>query len=231
MPFPRLLVLATAALCVSAQYPPPPALNYAVQEPANNTLDIPNNLTDVFDTAKVINQARCAPADDTPPGLPPASTMVTALDGEIMLNNISDSSSIDLLHAARRRDFFDYELVFAGTADNDAPVQGTAYLTYTLVSNSSYDQGKTECLDFCTKTEGCVFCNLYYEFNNPLLDFVFPQKSNLKCALFGDVHTADEKEDYWSGQLPGQPNETTSSFQNSSGYASLATAEPTPPDG
>ncbi|KAF7370532.1 Fruit-body specific protein a [Mycena sanguinolenta] len=229
---PRLLVLATAALCVSAQAPPPPALNYADQQSTSNTLGIPSsNLTDVFDTAKVINQTGGAPADDTPPGLPPASTMATAIDGEIGLSNISDSN-LDVLHVgAGRRDSSDYELVFAGTADNDAPIQGTAYLTYTLVSNSSYKQGTAECLDFCTQTDGCVFVNLYYEFNNRLLDFVFPQHSNLKCVLFGDVHTENEKVNYWDQQLVDQSYGTTSTFRNSSGFASLTKTERPPPEG
>ncbi|KAJ7879909.1 hypothetical protein B0H14DRAFT_3769661 [Mycena olivaceomarginata] len=227
---PRFLVLA-AALCVSgetalccrrdliripssAQYPPPPALK-AAQESANNTLDIPteSTLTDtttIVDTARMVNQTGGAPIDDTPPGQPQASTMVTC---------------------SRRRDLSDYELVFDGTP-NDAAIVGTAYLTYTLVSNSSREQGTAECLDFCTKTDGCVFCNLYYELNNPFLDFVFPQKSNLKCVLYGDVHTAEEKTDYWNRQLMAQPNETTSiSIQYSSGYASLATTERAPPEG
>jgi hypothetical protein len=34
---------------------------------------------------------------------------------------------------------------------------------------------------------------VYYEFNNYLLDFVFGEKSNLKCAAYGDFHTAVEK--------------------------------------
>ncbi|KAJ6518882.1 hypothetical protein C8R45DRAFT_1048064 [Mycena sanguinolenta] len=226
-----LLVLATGVLCVSAQYPPPPALNYAAQDSASNALDIPSsNLTDVFDTARVINQTGGAPTDDTPPGLPPASTMVTALDGEIGLSNIPDSNP-NAPHGAVRRDSPDYDLVFTGTPDNDAPIQGTAYLTYTLVSNSSYEEGTAECLDFCTQTDGCVFCNLYYEFNNPFLDFVFPQHSNLKCVLFSDTHTADEKI-YWNQQLADQSNKTTSvSFRNSSGFASLATTELPPPPG
>ncbi|GLB40169.1 hypothetical protein LshimejAT787_0800400 [Lyophyllum shimeji] len=37
-----------------------------------------------------------------------------------------------------------------------------------------------------------VFANLYYEFNE-LLDHVFSEKSKLKCALYADIHPADEK--------------------------------------
>jgi hypothetical protein len=41
-----------------------------------------------------------------------------------------------------------------------------------------------------------VFVNVFYEFNNYLLDFVFSEKSNLKCAAYGDVHTAAEKTNF-----------------------------------
>lgn len=93
-----------------------------------------------------------------------------------------------------------------------------------------------------------MFVNLYYEFNNTLLDFVFPEKSNLRCVLFGespfrerfkfdfaqlyvgDVHTAAEKTDYGNRYLAAQPSEGAS-IQNSSGYASLAVMEPTAPEG
>lgn len=67
-------------------------------------------------------------------------------------------------------------------------VQMPAYLTYKLVSNTSdYSVSKDNCLAFCEKTPKCASANLYYEFENPLLDWVFSEKSNLKCALFGDV--------------------------------------------
>lgn len=41
-----------------------------------------------------------------------------------------------------------------------------------------------------------VFVNVFYEFNNYLLDFVFSEKSNLKCAAYGDIHTAAEKTNF-----------------------------------
>ncbi|KAF7356530.1 Fruit-body specific protein a [Mycena venus] len=203
-----------------------------VWNPQKIALDVPGNLTDastIVDTARAIDQIRGAPTDvsDTPPGRPQAPTMVTALDGVIMLSNISNSNSTNVPNGVGRRDSSDYELVFEGVVEKDAPIEGTAYLTYTLVSNSSYEDGLAECLDFCTNTDGCVFCNLYYELRNPLLDL---QKSNLKCVVFGDVHTADEKTDYWNRQLSVQPNETIS-IVNSSGYASLASTELAAPEG
>ncbi|KAJ7170497.1 hypothetical protein C8R43DRAFT_1085448 [Mycena crocata] len=232
MPPHRFLVLAAAALCVSAQFSLPPALQ-AAQDSANSTLASPNNLTDtdtIVQTAGVVDQKAGAPADDTLPGLPQSPTMLTALDGEIILSSIFDSNSTTLPRGLGKRDLSDYELIFNGSAGPDAAVQGTAYLTFTVVSNASYAQGLAECLDFCDKTIGCVFVNLYFEFNNPLLDFVFFQKSNLKCVLYGDVHTEGEKVNYGSQQLAPLPSATTS-IQSSSGYASLAMSQPKVPAG
>jgi hypothetical protein len=48
-----------------------------------------------------------------------------------------------------------------------------------------------------------VFVNVFYEFNNFLLDFVFGEKSNLKCAAYGDIHNATEKLNF--GGQPSYP--------------------------
>ncbi|KAJ6581601.1 hypothetical protein B0H19DRAFT_513678 [Mycena capillaripes] len=224
-----LLFVATAILCVSAQYALPPA-QQAAQDSANSTPDVPSNLTDIpkiVQTVGVVDQKEGAPLDSTHPGAPQAPTMLTALDGQIMLNSIPDSNSTDVPQGAGRRALSDYELIFSGTGKNDAAVQGTAYLTWTLVSNTSYGQGTADCLYFCDSTPGCVFVNLYYERNNPVLDSM---QSNLKCVSFGDVHTVDEKTDYGGQQLALLPSEATS-IENSSGYASLALTEPEVPEG
>jgi hypothetical protein len=60
--------------------------------------------------------------------------------------------------------------------------------------------------------------NLYYEFNNPLLDWVFSEKSNLKCALYGDVHTAAEKTNC-GGQQQAPEGWDTTYIQKSTGWA------------
>ncbi|KAF8654305.1 hypothetical protein AX16_003533 [Volvariella volvacea WC 439] len=113
-----------------------------------------------------------------------------------------------------------YHTVFEGTGtgegDRDAAIQGTAYLTYTVVSNATYNVDA--CLAHCSQVPGCVFANLYYEYNNELLDFVFSEKSNLKCALYGDVHTEAEKTN-WGGQQSLPPPGDLTYIQHSSGYA------------
>lgn len=76
----------------------------------------------------------------------------------------------------------------ANAAYANAAVQMPAYLTYKLVSNTtSYEASKADCLAFCDRTDKCASANLYTEYENPLLDWVFSEKSNLKCALFGDI--------------------------------------------
>jgi hypothetical protein len=75
-----------------------------------------------------------------------------------------------------------------------------------------------------------VFVNIYYEFNNELLDFVFSQKSNLKCVLYADIHTAAEKT-YFGGKQSEPPPAGLTYIQDSSGYAANTLAEPDVPAG
>jgi hypothetical protein len=101
-------------------------------------------------------------------------------------------------------------------------------LTYTVVPNSTYNI--EACLNFCAGVQGCVFANLYYEFNNELLDFVFHEQSNLKCALYGDVHTAAEKTNFGGQQLEAPPAGLTF-IQQSSGFAADSLVDPADPEG
>ncbi|KAG5640163.1 hypothetical protein DXG03_000882, partial [Asterophora parasitica] len=118
-----------------------------------------------------------------------------------------------------------YTPVFVGTGtgetDRDASIEGDGYLTYTVVNNATYNIDG--CLDFCTSVDGCVFANLYYEFNNYLLDFgsvFFPEQSNLKCAVYGEVHTESEKTNF-GGQQSYPAPEPLTYVQQSSGWAVL----------
>ncbi|KAJ7867231.1 hypothetical protein B0H14DRAFT_3590403 [Mycena olivaceomarginata] len=113
-----------------------------------------------------------------------------------------------------------FEKLFDGlpVGQHDASIEGTAYLTYTVVNNATYNV--QACLDWCAGINGCVFVNVFYEFNNYLLDFIFSEKSNLKCAAYGDIHTAAEKTNFG-----GQP-----SYPPAAG-ASTASSIPLPPDG
>lgn len=75
-----------------------------------------------------------------------------------------------------------------------------------------------------------VFANLYYEFDNELLDFVFGEKSNLKCALYADTHTAAEKTNFGGQQSEPSPAPLTY-IRQSSGYSSKTLVSPTDPSG
>ena len=75
-----------------------------------------------------------------------------------------------------------------------------------------------------------VFANLYYEFNNELLDFVFSEHSNLKCALYGDVHTAVEKTNFGGQQSYPSPGPLTY-IQDSTGWAAVSLLDPPAPTG
>jgi hypothetical protein len=56
------------------------------------------------------------------------------------------------------------------------------------------------------------------------------QESSLKCALYGDIHTASEKTN-WGGQQLLPPPAGLTYIMNSSGWAAKTLAEPDAPDG
>ncbi|KAG5635908.1 hypothetical protein H0H81_009689 [Sphagnurus paluster] len=187
------------------------------------------NTDHIESTVPLVDQ-KAGANDDTPPNSPVPVTVVTALDGQLVNSTIADIAVAQRPTLAKRDTA--YEQVFAGNgvnfADRDGSIQGTAYLTYTVVSNSTYNV--QDCLDFCSRVNGCVFANLYYEYNNYLLDYVFSEKSNLKCALYGDVHGAVEKTNLGGQQSIPAPAGTTY-IQNSSGWASKTLVDPDVPEG
>ena len=75
-----------------------------------------------------------------------------------------------------------------------------------------------------------VFVNIYYEKHNQLLDFVFSEQSNLKCALYADTHTAAEKTNFGGQQSEPSPAPLTI-IQESSGYSSKTLVSPVDPPG
>ncbi|KAJ7364657.1 hypothetical protein DFH08DRAFT_950223 [Mycena albidolilacea] len=247
MPSPtRFLVLA--ALLVSATAIVPPGhQGLPHQTPTDITHPTPDNAV-IVDTANQVDQ-KTAPPVDTPPNAAVAPTLVTAVDGTITNTTVADVASTsrrrrhhqiarkfgrDPGDGLAKRQAGKFEKVFDGLAagQHDASIQGTAYLTYTVVNNATYNvQG---CLDWCSTIKGCVFVNVYYEFNNYLLDFVFGEKSNLKCAAYGDLHTAAEKLNF-GGQAsyPQVGNETVplTYITQSSGWGLDSLVDPDTPDG
>ncbi|KAG5353927.1 hypothetical protein E4T56_gene13229 [Termitomyces sp. T112] len=214
-----LALLAVSAHTAATKYTPPSQRGV----PGSTSVSMPNVTTDarmIADTAGVVDQ-KSGVGLSVPPNQPVANTSVTAVDGQVLANGTSTTAGSMSSRAVERvGKRGGYSQVFAGTGmrntDRDASVDGTAYLTYTLVSNATYDVDA--CFAFCDRVPGCVFVNLYYEFNNPLLDFVFTERSNLKCAAYGDVHYAIEKTNFGGQQLEAPPAPQVY-IQHSSGWA------------
>ena len=123
----------------------------------------------ILSTAKLVDQ-KTTTTGDTPPNQPVANTAVTAVDGKIIAAG-TDSTATRRTFLKRHSEGFakrspsDYELVFSGTGtgpnDRDASIQGTAYLTYSLVSNATYNVN--DCLALCDQVESCgKSCSLAY---------------------------------------------------------------------
>ncbi|THV02794.1 hypothetical protein K435DRAFT_827325 [Dendrothele bispora CBS 962.96] len=199
------------------------------------TVDHNESLTDssvIISTAHVVDQKGGA-TEDFPPNLPPPPVRVTALDGDLTNITLETMTLAGKRQTSSTRRFAtDYVNLFNGTgtgpSDRDGSIEGTAYLTYTVVDNSTYNI--EACLDFCDQVEQCVFANLYYEFNNPLLDWVFSEGSNLKCAVYADIHNASEKLNRGGQQLEPPPAGLTF-IQESSGWAAKSLVDPNTPDG
>ncbi|KAG6829651.1 hypothetical protein H0H87_010592 [Tephrocybe sp. NHM501043] len=230
--FRRLLFVAlliVSANAAATTYVPPAQRGV----PGSSGVVAPNVTTDtqtIADTAAVVDQKSGA-ASDALPNQPVADTTVTAVDGQVVANG-TNVPVVSSRASKFKRTVSGYEQVFAGTGskdgDRDGSIEGTAYLTYTVVNNATYNVD--DCLAFCNRVNGCVFVNLYYEYNNYLLDFVFSEHSNLKCAAYGDIHTAAEKTNRGGQQLIPQPA-GLSYIQQSSGWAASTLADPDCPDG
>ncbi|KIM37622.1 hypothetical protein M413DRAFT_20272 [Hebeloma cylindrosporum] len=208
----------------------PPASRGTWNDPAN-ALDLTGTDTDIdtiVSTANIVDQKAGATGD---PDQPIPETAITAVDGQITAAGTNNTSSSRRRSTGfSRRGASNYEVVFSGTGtgpdDRDGSIQGTAYLTFTLVPNSTYNVDA--CLAFCDSVELCVFANLYYEFNNDALDH--RETSNLKCAVYADVHTAAEKTNLGGQQLEAPPAGLTY-IQQSSGYSSKTLVDPADPEG
>ncbi|KAJ6550209.1 hypothetical protein B0H19DRAFT_1160627 [Mycena capillaripes] len=235
MPSPKRL-LAFVALLVSVNAIVPPGQQGLPNQPADNSTAPTTDNDSIVQTANQVDQ-KSSPPVDAPPNADVPPTTVTALDGTLTNSTITDASSGN---SRRRRNIGrfgkrqpEYKEVFSGLpADqHDASIIGTAYLTYTVVNNATYNV--KACTDWCTTVNGCIFVNLFYEFNNELLDFVFSEKSNLKCAAYGDKHTAAEKLNFGGQasypQVDDEPVPLTYITQ-SSGWA-VDFADPDTPDG
>ncbi|GLB44424.1 hypothetical protein LshimejAT787_1700510 [Lyophyllum shimeji] len=238
-PFSRLLILALLAVTVNAAG----AIKDIIPPAQNGIPDLLQNVT-VLDpmtesqsieaTVPLVDQ-KAGANGDAPPNHPVPDTVVTAVDGHVVDSESRfsvPSTNSRSTSGSAKRSVSRYHQVFGGTGtgpnDRDSSVEGTGYLTYTAVPNATYNIDA--CLDYCSSVKGCVFANLYYEYNNYLLDFVFREKSNLKCAIYGDIHTAQEKT-FRGGQQSIDPPAGLTYIQHSSGWALETLTNPPDPEG
>lgn len=121
-------------------------------------------------TVQVVEQ-KAGATGDAPPNQPVPETVVTAVDGQVVDDQGAKSTDVNKAISAfsaksakvkksvslAQRTNSAYEQVFAGTGtqstDRDGSIEGTAYLTYTVVSNATYNVDA--CLDFCSRVDGC----------------------------------------------------------------------------
>ncbi|TFK18783.1 hypothetical protein FA15DRAFT_649239 [Coprinopsis marcescibilis] len=245
--FSRLCTLVTFAALVSGavvvrqnEIVPPasqgaPAVEVSVPEEGRTT-----------DSGAIVEAAQSVDQKETPgvdelPNQPPPETLPTVVDGRRTGRRTTRRTRTRGSGGGRGgsggprnrpRAVEDYVQIFAGTGtgptDRDASIHGTAYLTYTLVNNATYNV--EACLDFCSSVSRCVFANLYYEFNNYGLDFEASEQSNLKCAVYADVHTAAEKTNF-GNQQSYPPPAPLIHIQQSGGWALRDLVEPNVPEG
>jgi len=119
------------------------------------------DLSSIFATIGSVEQKATTPPDAVPNQSPP-ETVVSAIDGELTGVDVVNATTTDLpakrsLDIAKRVTRADFSTIFSGSGtgpnDRDCAVEGTAYLTYKLVSNATYSVG--DCLDFCASTDTC----------------------------------------------------------------------------
>ena len=114
----------------------------------------------IFAAANQIDQKSGVPVD-APPNQPASETTVTAVNGVPTNATVTNSKREE--NGLRKRQLSDFQLVFSGGGtgpnDRDAAIEGTAYLTYTVVPNSTYNIDA--CLQYCDSVQNC---GLYHNF-------------------------------------------------------------------
>jgi hypothetical protein len=161
----------------------PPGHQGLPHQPSSDIEHPTTDISGIVQAASQVDQKQAAPID-TPPNVDAPPTSVTAIDGTITDANttvadVSSSNStrrrnVDPSPARHRRGTFGnrsfqphvgkrapksgFEKVFDGLAAgvHDASIQGTAFLTYTVVSNATYNV--QACTDWCATVKGCGTC-------------------------------------------------------------------------
>lgn len=143
----------------------PPASRGVVQA-SDDTFPLRDTATDsatIVSTISAVNQ-KAGAEDGIPPNQPVPGTNVTALDGQVVLIPVSSIATSTITKSntseppTRRLIVDGYRQVFAGSGERgtkvvDAAIEGTGYLTYTVVPNSTYNVDA--CLSYCSNVPGC----------------------------------------------------------------------------
>jgi hypothetical protein len=148
----------------------PAAVTNIVPPSQQGVLDQPQELpeppfTDVdtiVATVEIVDQ-KTGPLVDEPPNQPVPETVITAVDGQITEAGADPTLRVTTeatpsRRSVERRAISDYQQVFDGTglradSSRDASIQGTAYLTFTIVNNATYNIA--DCLNFCSSVPQC----------------------------------------------------------------------------
>ena len=116
-------------------------------------------MQDIDSMVLSVNQKGSA-NDNSPPNQPVPETTVTAVDGQVLTNQTTVSSAPSTLGSFQntstvtKRQDSGYEEVFMGSVSGpDGSIEGTAYLTYTILPNRMYDIDS--CLSFCDSVDQC----------------------------------------------------------------------------
>ncbi|KAF7313198.1 hypothetical protein MKEN_01006300 [Mycena kentingensis (nom. inval.)] len=246
MPSPaRLFALVALLACKSSRLflglPNQPIDSFDPVEPSTDSASIAQTVSDVSASGIQLSgpSVDAAPSDTVPP------TTVLALDGTLTDVNttvaqVAGSNTTDLGSSTPRRSVgrlgkrtSGFKKVFDAKpkGEADAAIQGVAYLTYTLVSNlTTFAAGEAACVEWAAKIENCVFVNVFHEYNNALLDFVFGEHSNRKCSCFGDVAQEIQKQNFGGQQSYDAPGPLTR-IEQSSGWALEDLVDPEDPEG
>ena len=150
----RPLLLSSAAVTTIV----PPASQGEWDAPSPNPNGTVTDTDNIVSTVYQVDQKSGADVANIPPDPPVPNTAVTAIDGSLTTaGSDGNSTSRRSFSELSTRQPSDYELVFSGTGtgpdDRDAAIEGTAYLTYSLVSNATYDVD--DCSNKCDQVESC----------------------------------------------------------------------------
>ena len=140
----------------------PPSLKGIPNQPQVLVEDPVTDTDTIVSTIEIVDQ-KTGPLVDETPNQPVPETVVTAIDGELTEAGTDAASRATSLRTVSRRTvskraISDYHEVFSGTgfkadSSRDASIQGTAYLTFTIVNNATYNIA--DCLNFCSSVPQC----------------------------------------------------------------------------